>query len=118
MSAGKVCVIRNNGTLVQEGMFWHASSYAQPSPIESILEKESFTLEELLEEDDLIQETKSLNGRLIDFLKRTETVSKLLTLIVEPANEGVRPPLELIACICHLPCSASQGQMRTLQATV
>jgi serine/threonine-protein phosphatase 6 regulatory subunit 3 len=31
-----------------------------------VLDKESFTLEELLEEDDLIQECKSLNSRLID----------------------------------------------------
>lgn len=31
-----------------------------------VLDKESFTLEELLEEDDVIQECKSLNSRLID----------------------------------------------------
>ncbi len=38
---------------------------AQPSPVERILDKEEFTLDELLDEDDLIQEAKSLNGRLI-----------------------------------------------------
>jgi serine/threonine-protein phosphatase 6 regulatory subunit 3 len=31
-----------------------------------VLDKESFTLEELLEEDDVIPECKSLNSRLID----------------------------------------------------
>jgi tRNA A37 threonylcarbamoyladenosine synthetase subunit TsaC/SUA5/YrdC len=31
-----------------------------------VLDKESFTLEELLEEDDVIQECKSLNSRLIN----------------------------------------------------
>jgi hypothetical protein len=32
---------------------------------QQILDKEEFTLEELLDEDDIIQECKSLNGRLI-----------------------------------------------------
>lgn len=32
---------------------------------QQILDKESYTLEELLDEDDIIQECKSLNGRLI-----------------------------------------------------
>ena len=31
-----------------------------------VLDRESFTLEELLEEDDVIQECKSLNNRLIN----------------------------------------------------
>jgi serine/threonine-protein phosphatase 6 regulatory subunit 3 len=35
-----------------------------PDP-QQILDKEEFTLEELLDEDDIIQECKSLNGRLI-----------------------------------------------------
>lgn len=33
--------------------------------LQQILDKEEFTLEELLDEDDIIQECKSLNGRLI-----------------------------------------------------
>ena len=32
---------------------------------QQILDKEEYTLEELLDEDDVIQECKSLNGRLI-----------------------------------------------------
>jgi len=34
-------------------------------PPQQILSKESFTLEELLDEDDIIQECKSLNERLL-----------------------------------------------------
>lgn len=41
------------------------SGFAQPSPIEQLLDKDEFTLEELLDEDDLIQECKTLNGRLV-----------------------------------------------------
>ena len=33
--------------------------------MERVLDKEEFTLEDLLDEDDLIQELKSLNGRLV-----------------------------------------------------
>jgi len=33
--------------------------------VERVLDKEEFTLEDLLDEDDLIQELKSLNGRLV-----------------------------------------------------
>ena len=34
----------------------------------------------------LLQECKALNGRLIDFLKRPETVVKLLHYVTEPAS--------------------------------
>lgn len=34
--------------------------------VESILDKDNYTLEELLDEDEIIQECKSLNGRLIN----------------------------------------------------
>lgn len=40
-------------------------SVPQPSPVEQILDKDEYTLEELLDEDDIIQECKSLNGRLV-----------------------------------------------------
>ena len=36
-------------------MFWRVASFAQSSPIDAILDKQSFTLEELLEEDEIIQ---------------------------------------------------------------
>ena len=36
-------------------MFWSVPSYSQASPLEGILDKQKFTLEELLDEEDLIQ---------------------------------------------------------------
>lgn len=36
-------------------MFWRVPSYSQASPLEGILDKQQFTLEELLDEEDLIQ---------------------------------------------------------------
>lgn len=38
-------------------MFWRVPSYSQASPLEGILDKQKFTLEELLDEEDLIQVT-------------------------------------------------------------
>ena len=48
------------------------------SPIDTILDKEHYTLEDLLDDDELIQECKSLNARLTTFLKHRETVEKLV----------------------------------------
>lgn len=69
-------------------MFWQVANYSQPSPVEALLDKQDCSLEELLDEDDVIQEAKSLNGRLVYFLKQPDTVYQLLALIVEPAGEG------------------------------
>ncbi|CAA0832289.1 SIT4 phosphatase-associated family protein [Striga hermonthica] len=55
------------------------------SPVEAILDKENFTLEELLDEDEIIQECKSLNGRLINFLREGDNVRQLIRYIVEEA---------------------------------
>ncbi|KAJ0806506.1 putative SIT4 phosphatase-associated protein family [Helianthus annuus] len=71
-------------------MFWklnNLSYSSSPSPIESILDKENFTLEELLEEEDIIQECKALNSRLINFLKDKTQVEKLLRYIIEESPE-------------------------------
>lgn len=47
-------------------MFW-SMRYATTSSIDTILERESgFTLEELLEEDELLQECKSQNMKLLE----------------------------------------------------
>ncbi|GMH38104.1 hypothetical protein BSKO_05988 [Bryopsis sp. KO-2023] len=64
-------------------MFWRVGAFAQASTMEAILDKEEFTLEDLLEEEDLIQECKSLNGRLINFLGQKENVEKMVGFLVD-----------------------------------
>lgn len=59
----------------------HPSSPAA-SPVDSILDKDNYTLEELLDEDELIQECKSLNNRLIIFLKQRSSVEALVGRLV------------------------------------
>ncbi|BDA44664.1 Serine/threonine-protein phosphatase 6 regulatory subunit at N-terminal half [Coccomyxa sp. Obi] len=69
-------------------MFWRVPGYSQPSPLEAILDMDGFTLEDLLDEADLIQECKSLNGRLVNFLKEPSTVQSLLSYLVDMPEPG------------------------------
>ncbi|PIA37367.1 hypothetical protein AQUCO_03000157v1 [Aquilegia coerulea] len=68
-------------------MFWHMSSLSASSPVETILDKEDFSLDELLDEEEIIQECKALNSRLINFLRDRTQVEQLLRYIVEEAPE-------------------------------
>ncbi|WZZ83842.1 hypothetical protein YC2023_104414 [Brassica napus] len=55
--------------------------------VETILDKENFTLEELLDEEEIIQECKALNSRLINFLRDKAQVEQLLRYIVEESPD-------------------------------
>lgn len=68
-------------------MFWRMAGLSTASPVETILDKDNYTLEELLDEDEIIQECKALNGRLINFLRERVQVEQLLRYIVEEALE-------------------------------
>ncbi|KAL8496636.1 hypothetical protein ACS0TY_020358 [Phlomoides rotata] len=68
-------------------MFWKLTALTASSPVEAVLDKEDFTLEELLDEEDIIQECKALNSRLINFLRDSTQVEQLLQYIVEEAPE-------------------------------
>ncbi|KAK9280107.1 hypothetical protein L1049_013794 [Liquidambar formosana] len=68
-------------------MFWKLTSLSASSPVESVLDKENFTLEELLDEEEIIQECKALNSRLINFLRDRAQVEQLLRYVVEEPPE-------------------------------
>ncbi|XP_024017094.1 serine/threonine-protein phosphatase 6 regulatory subunit 3 isoform X2 [Morus notabilis] len=68
-------------------MFWKLTALSASSPVESVLDKENFTLEELLDEEEIIQECKALNSRLINFLRDRAQVEQLLRYIVEEPPE-------------------------------
>ncbi|GAB2248108.1 hypothetical protein Droror1_Dr00007990 [Drosera rotundifolia] len=83
-------------------MFWRMTGLSTASPVETILDKADFTLEELLQEDEIIQECKALNSRLINFLRERPQVEQLIRYIVEeegPEDAEMRPfRLPFIAC--------------------
>lgn len=69
-------------------MFWRMG-FAHTSPIENLLDTEDFTLQQLLEEDDIIQECKQLNKKLIDYLACPEQVEALIDYVVtEPPEDS------------------------------
>ncbi|KAI4322271.1 hypothetical protein L6164_021982 [Bauhinia variegata] len=68
-------------------MFWKLTALSASSPVEAILDKENFTLEELLDEEEVIQECKALNSRLINFLRDRAQVEQLLCYIIEEPPE-------------------------------
>jgi SIT4-associating protein SAP185/190 len=63
-------------------MFWRFGGYANISSIDSILEKQNVSLEELLDESDLIQELKQNNSKLLEFLREEANIQKLLQYVV------------------------------------
>lgn len=50
--------------------------------MEAILDKENFTLEELLDEEEVIQECKALNSRLINLYVFSVSVLSLQLLVL------------------------------------
>eukprot|EP00946_MAST-07B_sp_MAST-7B-sp1_P000716 g716.t1 len=62
---------------------WGEGGLFGSNPVQDILDRGEgeFTLEELLEEEELIQEVKHLNGKLIKFLSQRETVRKLVAYV-------------------------------------
>ncbi|XP_027773377.1 serine/threonine-protein phosphatase 6 regulatory subunit 3-like isoform X3 [Solanum pennellii] len=68
-------------------MFWKLTSLSACSPVEAVLDKENFTLEELLDEEEIIQECKALNSRLINFLRDRSQIEQLLHYIVDEPSE-------------------------------
>ncbi|KAK0721332.1 SIT4 phosphatase-associated protein-domain-containing protein [Apiosordaria backusii] len=72
-------------------MFWRFGGY-NVSTIDTMLEKESFQLEELLDESDLIQELKQHNTKLVEYLREQQVLEKLLQYVVAPRLEPVAIP--------------------------
>ncbi|KAI9046758.1 hypothetical protein LZ554_009495 [Drepanopeziza brunnea f. sp. 'monogermtubi'] len=68
-------------------MFWRFGGYANISAIDTLLDKPDVTLEELLDESDLIQELKQSNSKLLEYLREGKTLGRLLEYVVAPKPE-------------------------------
>ncbi|XP_032077918.1 serine/threonine-protein phosphatase 6 regulatory subunit 2 isoform X3 [Thamnophis elegans] len=69
-------------------MFWKFDLNTT-SHVDKLLEKEDVTLRELMEEDDVLQECKAQNRKLVDFLCRQACMEELVQLITR------QPPLDV-----------------------
>lgn len=68
-------------------MFWKFDFHTA-SQVEKLLEKEDVTLIELLDEDDVLQECKAQNQRLLLFLAQDSSLQELISLIThEPPSD-------------------------------
>eukprot|EP01041_Mallomonas_annulata_P003799 gene3799-7550_t len=89
---------------------WSITGISFASPVNDILDKENFSIEELLREDELLQEVKSRNGRLIEFLTQEEVMDKLINFIitsVDPSEGDLRtfkyPYMSCEVLCCEIP---------------
>uniref|UniRef100_A0A4W6DBQ8 Protein phosphatase 6 regulatory subunit 2 n=1 Tax=Lates calcarifer TaxID=8187 RepID=A0A4W6DBQ8_LATCA len=73
---------------VTSAMFWkfdlHTSSH-----LEALLDKEDVTLSELMDEEDVLQECKAQNRRLLLFLCQDQCMQELVTMITTEPPAGV-----------------------------
>lgn len=61
------------------------------SAIDSLLDKDDVSLEAILDEDDLLQECKAQNTRLIDYFQRVDVLQRLLGYVtgqIEGEDKG------------------------------
>jgi len=63
-------------------MFWRFGAYANQSTLDNILERRDATVEELLDENDLLQELKHQNAKLIDFLREEKVLHSLFNYVI------------------------------------
>ena len=81
-------------------MFWRFSY--STSQIQTLLDKEDVSLEEIMEEEDVLQECKSNNEKLVEFLTKAENLSKLVNYIIsvpcEKLDEKQRFKYSSISC--------------------
>ncbi|KAI9027204.1 SIT4 phosphatase-associated protein-domain-containing protein [Phycomyces nitens] len=84
-------------------MFWRFG-FHNPSVIDTLLDRGDVKLDEVLEEEDLLQEAKSHNQKLVDFLVKPENLCLLIHYITAPdldANKRLKYPFlasEIMAC--------------------
>lgn len=65
------------------------------SAVDTLLDKPDFTLEELLEESDLIQELKNHNTKLIEYLREDAILQRLLEYVVAPKAEATPKAIDV-----------------------
>ncbi|XP_028397033.1 serine/threonine-protein phosphatase 6 regulatory subunit 3-like [Dendronephthya gigantea] len=73
-------------------MFWKFDLHPSSS-LDTILSKDSCTLSEILDEDDVLQECKSQNRKLLDFLTRPDILENLVDMITTEPDSDVEEKL-------------------------
>jgi len=73
-------------------MFWKYNTLTV-SHLDTLLDKQGVTLQEILEQEDIIQECKSQNKKLVEYLTKQEVLSELLDLILQEPSPDLEEKL-------------------------
>jgi SIT4-associating protein SAP185/190 len=65
-------------------MFWRFGGYANISTVDTLLDKPDVSLEELLDESELISELKQHNTKLIEYLREDHILKRLMDYVIAP----------------------------------
>lgn len=97
-------------------LYMQVSGLNTASPVDVILDKEEYTLEELLDEEEVVQECKSLNPRLTEFLRKKENVEKLVEYLVTSPEEDAddKRVFKYPFTACEIFCCEVEGIYNTL----
>src|SRR5271163_2924409 len=106
-------------------MFWRFGFHAC-SAIDTLLDKPDVTLEEILGEDDLLQECKAHNTKLLEYLRDPNILAKLLNYIIgdeqidDKAKFKSPPPLShiLIYRYSYVACEVLSCEIWSISETV
>ncbi|KAM6973496.1 serine/threonine-protein phosphatase 6 regulatory subunit 3 [Aplochiton taeniatus] len=74
-------------------MFWKFDLHTT-SHIDTLLEKEDVTLTEVMDEEDVLQECKAQNHKLVDFLLRPQCMEDLVTYITQEPSTDVEEKIK------------------------
>uniref|UniRef100_A0A8K9UIP6 Protein phosphatase 6, regulatory subunit 3 n=1 Tax=Oncorhynchus mykiss TaxID=8022 RepID=A0A8K9UIP6_ONCMY len=74
-------------------MFWKFDLHTT-SHIDTLLEKEDVTLTEVMDEEDVLQECKAQNHKLVDFLVRPQCMVDLVTYITQEPSDDVEEKIK------------------------
>ena len=68
-------------------MFWQYE--LTTTNINNLLERDDITLQEILEEEDVLQELRTENHKLVKFLMKDENLGQLVSMIVSEPDESI-----------------------------
>jgi hypothetical protein len=71
--------------------FWRTFGFHTVSAIDTIFDRGDYTLEEFLEEEEILQESKALNKKLMEYLTDLPQLSKLFEYITQEPTDSDDP---------------------------
>jgi hypothetical protein len=78
---------------VVTGDIWCTGAFSFESPLKDLLDSGEYTLEQLLEEDELLQELRGIHPQLLEFFSTEEAVAGLIQYVILPPDAQLPQPI-------------------------